>query len=97
MFINTDINCKFVSVQAVNRTINRPRLQEAGPNTPVPAGEELAAWRRTDGLNIVILQPHALRRQFVQSGRLDVGVVVANVVEALLQEESWVTCCRLFK
>ena len=50
----------------------------------VPAGDELAAWRRADGLNVVVLQRHALRRQLVQSGSLDGRVVVADVVEALI-------------
>lgn len=49
----------------------------------VPARDELAAGRRADGLNVVVLQPHALRRQLVQRGGLDGGVVVADVVETL--------------
>lgn len=52
-------------------------------NGPVPSGHELAAGRRADGLDVVVLQPHALRRQFVQSGGLDGRVVVADVIETL--------------
>lgn len=63
----------------VQKTDGQKKRKEAS----VPAGDELAAWRRADGLNIVVLQLHALRRQFVQSGSLDGGVVVADVVEAL--------------
>ncbi len=50
----------------------------------VPAGDELAAWRRADGLNIVVLQLHTFSRQFVQSWSLDGRVMVADVVETLL-------------
>lgn len=49
----------------------------------LPAGDQLAAGRRADGLDVVVLQRHALRRQLVQGGGLEGGVVVADVVEAL--------------
>lgn len=49
----------------------------------VPAGDELAARRRADGLDVVVLQGDALCCQFVQGGRFDGRVVVADVVEAL--------------
>lgn len=58
----------------------------------VPAGHELAAGRRADGLNVVVLQPHALRRQFVQSGGLDGWVVVADVIEPLGSKDGIFTC-----
>lgn len=54
----------------------------------VPAGDELAAGRRADGLNVVVLQPDALRRQLVQRGGLDGGVVVADVIETLQEENA---------
>lgn len=53
----------------------------------LPAGDELAARRRADGLNIVVLQPHALRRQFVQCGGLNGRVVVADIVETLEEKD----------
>lgn len=59
-------------------------MQEAGEEASVPAGDELAAWRCADGLNVIVLQLHALRRQLVQSGSLNGRVMVTNVVEALL-------------
>lgn len=56
----------------------------------VPAGDELAARRRADWLNVVVFQFHALRGQFVQSGGLDGGVVVPDVIEALRQSRDCV-------
>lgn len=51
----------------------------------VPASEELTAGRRADRLNVVIFQFHSLCCQFVQCWGLDGWVVVADVVEALLE------------
>lgn len=63
-------------------------MEQGGTETgPPPARHQLAAGRRADGLNVVVLQPHALRRQLVQGGRLDGRVVVADVIEPLGNED----------
>lgn len=63
---------------------------------PVPAGDELAAGWRADGLNVVVLQPHALRRQFVQCGGLNGWVVVADVIETLESKDGILLNVLLF-
>lgn len=50
----------------------------------LPARDELTAGRSADGLDVVVLQLHALRCQLVQGRGVDVSVVVADVVEALI-------------
>lgn len=50
----------------------------------VPAGDELAAGRGADGLDVVTLQLHSISSQLVQSRGLDGGVVVADVIESLI-------------
>lgn len=50
----------------------------------VPAGHELAPGRAAERLHVVVLQLHALRRQPVQGGRLNLGAVIAHVPEALI-------------
>lgn len=50
----------------------------------LPAGDQLAAGRRADGLDVVVLQLHTLGCQPVQGGRLDVRAVVPDVVVALV-------------
>lgn len=50
----------------------------------LPAGDELAAGRGADGLDVVILQLHSVSSQFVQHRCPDVRAVVADVVESLI-------------
>ncbi len=50
----------------------------------LPASDELTAGRSADGLDVVVLQLHSLRCQLVQCRCVDVSVVVADVVEALI-------------
>lgn len=50
----------------------------------LPASDELAAGWSADGLDVIVLQLHSLRCQFVQCRCVDVSVVVADVVEALI-------------
>lgn len=50
----------------------------------LPAGDELTAGWSADGLDVVVLQLHSLRCQLVQCRCVDVSVVVADVVEALI-------------
>lgn len=50
----------------------------------IPACDELAAGRRAQRLDIVVLQPDPLRGQLIQRRAADLAAVVADVIEALV-------------
>ena len=50
----------------------------------LPAGDELTPGRGADGLDVIILQLHSVRSQFIQRRCPDVRAVVANVIEPLI-------------
>jgi hypothetical protein len=53
----------------------------------IAAGHELTAGRGTYRLHVVVLQAHALLRQFVKGRGFDLRLVVADVVVAVVVRE----------
>ncbi len=66
------------------QTCCKPRTEASEWVSELPASDELTAGRSADGLDVVVLQLHSLRCQLVQCRCVDVSVVVADVVEALI-------------
>lgn len=81
--------------KAVGLTWPDDGVLEASVNL-IPACDELAAGRRAQRLDIVVLQPDPLRGQFIQRRAADLPAVVADVIEALVVGQNEDDMWRLF-